>query len=307
MKNVAIAICMLASGFLMAQANLPIENYDWALANKLSKEVQNKSLGVPVYSMVQPYYFEVTDQATTSLVFPSKIVAIDRGSDQILSKKVEGVENVLKVKAGKAFEKPTNLTVITDDGKIYAFSIAYQYLSTHYVIDMRKVQDAGSYYNGSTYKERAKFESTGMNGEEIKNLSRQILSGNARTIETEKESNVILQIKQIFVKDDIVFIPVQIINKGDLNYDIDLIKFFVKDKKRTKRTINQTLELSPVYVFNETDKVQKNDGWTQVFAFNKFTINRKKKLDIVVYEENGGRNITATLKFRDIDKAKFID
>lgn len=275
--------------------------FDKKAAEKYRKQALNTSLPVPTYATVRPYYVEISEETTTSLVFPSKIVAIDRGSDQILSKKVEGVENVLKVKAGKPFEKPSNLTVISDNGKIYSFTIVYKMLNDEYVIDMRKVQ------NGSTRKDGVKFESTGMNGKEIERLSKRILKKNFKTIEREKEGNILLKVKEIFVKDDIIFVPVQIINKGELDYDIDLVKFLVREKKSRKRTANQTLEMKPVYVFNETNQVKKAKATTQVFAFNKFTINRKKKLDIVVYEENGGRNMTATLKFRDINKAEFID
>lgn len=45
-----------------------------------------------------------------------------------------------------------------------------------------------------------------------------------------------------------------------------------------KRTVKQVMEINPVYVYNDTDVVEKRSAKTQVFAFNKFTINSDKIL-----------------------------
>lgn len=277
---------------------------------RMREKAERTSLNVPSNATITPYYIEITNDATTSLVFPSKVVAIDRGTNTIVSKKVDGVENVLKIKAGNPFTKPSNLTVITEDGKIYAFSVAYQLMSNYHVIDMRKVNMENSYgakkVGSNVTTRQVKFESTGMNSKEIKDISNSILMQRSTEIKSDKEFNIRLSIKKVFVKNDIIFIPIQILNQGDLNYDIDLVKFLIKDKKNKKRTAQQVLELDPVFVFNEKETVEKGRANTQVFAFSKFTINKNKKLDIVVYEENGGRNVKCTLNFKDISNAEYV-
>src|SRR5690349_15869235 len=68
---------------------------------------------------------EVSFNKTTSIVFPFSITSVDRGSPDILAQKVNGVENVLQLKAGQKDFKETNLTVITADGKLHHFTVNY--------------------------------------------------------------------------------------------------------------------------------------------------------------------------------------
>ncbi len=94
------------------------------------------SIHLSLWAAAQPYEIPEVDLAsdkatnkvikldvcyskTTHIVFPSAIVSIDRGSGNILVEKADGVENVLKVKAGtKGFDE-TSLAVITSGNKLY--------------------------------------------------------------------------------------------------------------------------------------------------------------------------------------------
>lgn len=283
--------------------------------NRVSREMAlYGTRDVPNRAYIEPLLVRITHDVTVSIIFPAKIKTIDRGVDLIQSKKVDGVENVLKLKAEKPFDRPSNLTVITEDGQIYVYTVVYEVFTTDYAIDMKRVATAGNGTPAIDHVPRADldqnritFEGSGMNSEEIAQLSDKILSTNFKIIDKEKEANISMVIKKIFVKDDIIFIPVQIINKGDLNYDIELVKFFAEDKKEMKRTVKQVLEMEPVYVHNQTGTIEKDRIKTQVFAFNKFTISKDKHFKIVLYEKNGGRNITCTIRYRDINKAQYID
>src|SRR5690349_19985421 len=68
---------------------------------------------------------EVTDNKTSSIVFPVSITSVDRGSRDVLAQKVKGVTNVLHVKAGRQGFSDTNLTVIASDGRIHHFFVRY--------------------------------------------------------------------------------------------------------------------------------------------------------------------------------------
>src|SRR5688500_17986985 len=68
---------------------------------------------------------EISFNKTTSIVFPFGITSVDRGSRNILAQKVNGVENVLQLKAAQKNFPETNLTVITGDGKLHHFTVNY--------------------------------------------------------------------------------------------------------------------------------------------------------------------------------------
>lgn len=255
------------------------------------KEISNNAI-------LTPYVVEVSHNLTTTIIFPKEIVSVDRGSSGLLAKKVDQVTNILKIKAeNEAFES-TNLTIITEDGKVYSFYVEYNPDTFQYVID---------FTDPSKVEQKAKFNKPGMDSDELLKAATKVLRSNNKTVAKETADNVTFTLNQIFVKNDIMYFPLRIKNDGEFSYDIDFIKFLVLDKKQRKRTAQQTLELEPLTVFfAEEDNVPAGQTKTLVYAFDKFTINKDKKLQVSLFEENGGRNVMTEIKYGDINRAKYL-
>jgi hypothetical protein len=67
----------------------------------------------------------ITTDKTTSLVFPFAIKHVDRGTSSVLAQQVKEAPEILLVKAAVKDFTETNLSVVTDDGSVYAFTITY--------------------------------------------------------------------------------------------------------------------------------------------------------------------------------------
>ena len=66
--------------------------------------------------MIPPHALEVAFNKTTHVIFPSEIVYVDLGDENLVAGLADGAKNVLRVKSAvKSFKSETNLTVITDD------------------------------------------------------------------------------------------------------------------------------------------------------------------------------------------------
>lgn len=115
-----------------------------------------------------------------------------------------------------------------------------------------------------------------------------------------------LTLQEVYIRNDILYFRSHIRNRSSINYDIKSLKLFIRDKKRMKRTSSQELELIPVYVGNETANINAFASATMVYAVRKFTIPDGKTLHINLFEENGGRNLSLTIKNRHILKAKLL-
>src|SRR5690606_41694001 len=61
----------------------------------------------------------------TTLFRSMPILSVDLGSIDLLAQKASGVQNVLQVKAASKELTQTNLTVITQDGKLHSFLASY--------------------------------------------------------------------------------------------------------------------------------------------------------------------------------------
>ena len=77
-------------------------------------------------SEITPRQVEVSFNKTTHLIFPAPVQYVDLGSTDIIADKAAGAANVVRLKAAvRDFQAETNLTVITADGRFYAFDVRY--------------------------------------------------------------------------------------------------------------------------------------------------------------------------------------
>jgi len=107
------------------------------------------------------------------------------------------------------------------------------------------------------------------------------------------------QINNVYTVDDYVFVDVTYNNSTNLKYDIDEFRFKVDDKRITKATNVQSIELKPAYQLYE--KTAFKHKYRNVFAFKKFTFPDNKILTIELSEKQiSGRVITLQLDYSDV-------
>ena len=67
------------------------------------------------------YNIEITNNKTTHIIFPSKVVYLDVGNQSVIVDKADNIENIIRVKATDIFTEETTITVIDDTGGYYSF------------------------------------------------------------------------------------------------------------------------------------------------------------------------------------------
>ena len=108
-----------------------------------------------------------------------------------------------------------------------------------------------------------------------------------------------MQINNVYVVNDYIFLDMTFLNSSNLGYDIDAIKFSVEDKKIYKATNNQSIALDPV--FKLYDQKQFKKSYRNIYVFKKFTYPNSKVMKIRLLEEQlSGRAIEMTVKYSDI-------
>jgi conjugative transposon TraN protein len=123
----------------------------------------------------------------------------------------------------------------------------------------------------------------------------------------EQKSDITLALLGMYSQDDVFFFPLRLANASNIGYDIDFIKFYVRDKKVAKRTALQESELTPVFVYNARQTAIPGPGsLNQVYALRKFTIPDDKNLVVELFEKGGGRQLSLVVTNRAILKARKI-
>lgn len=251
-------------------------------------------------SKIEPYALQVGYDKTTILIFPAAISegGIDRGNEGIIAKTAPGVGNILKVKANKKGFVQTNLTVITSDGKVYPFTVDYAENPPDAPIDMGKQK--------LEEKQLASFSGRKLNTEQISDLCKEVAGKEAFLHQKTKSFKIKLQLEGIYICEDVMFYQFSLQNKSAIDYDIDFSRFYVRDKKRIKRTAEQEQEIKPLQIYyeNGTKSTPGKNSQILVIAFSKFTIADHKDFVIQLFEKQGDRNLELKINGNNIVKAR---
>lgn len=242
---------------------------------------------------------EVSNLKTTSIIFPSKITSIDIGSQSVLAQRVKGTENVLQVKAGINSFEETNLTVITESGRLHQFDVRFCAApkSCYFVVDEHGNIDPAT----SIVFEDA--ETTQFYQDAFR-----IIRGNTNIQKSKAKSNKIeLSLSEIYVKKDKLFFPLSMVNESFIPFEIESVRFFIKDRKQAKKTAVQEVELIPLKISNGVREVKENGSMNAIWVLDKFNIPKTKELIIQVSEKNGSRNIQLKIRSKAFQKAKLLE
>lgn len=251
---------------------------------------------VTATKIIKDYPLQVTWHRTTVLVFPAPIQDADRGDSYILAEQAAGVENVLKVKAGERGFEPSNLHVITKDGKVYAFNVTYADDPQHYTIDV-----AGKYPHAPVT-----FDGISLNSRQLELASATIMGIPPFIKKVGKSKHGMeLSLDGIFVKEDVLFFRYTLKNSTKIGYDSMVPRFYIKDKKRAKRTAVQQTSVEPVYI-NNYGKPEDESGQSIIVAFPKFTIAESKYFISEIMEQGGDRNLETKIDQKKLLKAKSL-
>lgn len=225
----------------------------------------------------------ISDAHTTSLLFPYPIISVDRGSRDILAQKPKSVENLLQVKAAQQCFTASNLTIVTSDGKLYNFRVSYTPEPLSYAYDFSR---------GGT---KSAAIPNDKNDARISALASRAYHDRSRIAISEEAYDITLTITGIYVADDYLFYRVLVKNESSISYDIDQLRFFVRDQRRSRRTASQEVELTPVSMWPPVEKVPAQGLKSFVVVFPKFTIPDKKNLYLQLTERSGGRHLQMKL------------
>lgn len=229
---------------------------------------------------------------TTSIVFPYAVKSVDRGSQDILVQKAKGVENILLLKAGRQNFTQTNLTVVTADGKLYSYVINFDEICP--TLNFTEVLN-------SNFDKDVLFSAENENQREIQQYSQLALSKKKKVSGLGvSRFSVQLRVNGIFIHQDVMYFRLLLGNNSRINFDVDQLRFFIRDQKKPKRTASQELEIVPLFKTSDITKISDHSQLTIVFAIPKFTIPEKKLFTLQLIERNGGRHLDLNIKNSDL-------
>jgi hypothetical protein len=140
-------------------------------------------------------------------------------------------------------------------------------------------------------------------------IGKQLAAGKrSDVVDRKKTGGVKAWVNKLSLADNHVFFRLDIRNKSHLPYDVDFIRFYIRDLKTVARMATHEQEIVPVFssLKKHTTILTKQQS-VKVFAFRRFSLSEDQALNIEVYERNGNRHLYLQIRQKDLDDLHAIN
>jgi Domain of unknown function (DUF4138) len=140
-------------------------------------------------------------------------------------------------------------------------------------------------------------------------IGNQLASGKrSDVVDRKKIGGVKAWVNKLSLANNKVFFRLDIRNRSNLPYDVDFIRFYIRDLKTVARMATHEQEIVPIYSnLNKHTTIFKSKEIAKVFGFHRFSLSDDQALNIELYERNGNRHLYLQIKQKDLDDLETIN
>ncbi len=260
----------------------------------------------PEIRITQLPELDMGEGVNVHIISPEPIQFVDLSSDFLVGDLP--AENIARIKINPApkdsiSSKQFNKKIMKSSEEVGVVTVVGQSFMAQYRVLFRTGDRINVQTNIQIQPEDMQpleFPKQAFSNTELNRFSKNIIEKGYKTpLRTVNDLKLSLQLNNVYVVGDYIFLDINIANKSNLSYQIDDIKFSVEDKKIYKATNNQSIEMKPIYRFQSQKGFKKN--YRNIYVFKKFTYPNSKILKIRFVEEQlSGRTIEMGIKYSDI-------
>lgn len=247
---------------------------------------------------VEMEWLTVNENVTTIVTASEPVKMVDLSTDKIAGD--QPIENTVRLKPKEASKDGDILAIVT--------IVTERYRTQYGLVYTSKMSEA------VTDKEILPVERTAyahpsvtMSQEEMYRHARRIWNSPARFRDVScKGHGMRMRLNNIYTCGDYFFIDFSVSNRTNIRFDIDEIRLKLTDKKITKATNSQSIELKPEMMLEKAASFSK--GYRNVIAVKKLTFPDEKVLTIEMSEDQiSGRTMKLEIDYEDVLSADSFD
>ena len=231
----------------------------------------------------------VNEKVTTVITASEPILFVDISTDKVVGD--QPMENTVRLKPKEAGHEDGEVlcivTIVTERYRTQ-YALLYTTRMKEAVTDKEiQLHERNAYNNPSV----------SMSTADMTAYARQIWNSPAlfRNVAT-KQHRMVMRLNNIYSVGEYFFIDFSIDNKTNIRFDIDEIRIKLADKKLSKATNAQIIELTPALVLEQASSFKH--GYRNVIVLKKPTFPNDKSLSIEVTEKQiSGRNISLDIEY----------
>lgn len=244
---------------------------------------------------------EITMDSTSSLhiISPEPIRYVDISSHAVAGDLPE--ENVLRLKwvpdsTGNHSLAGNNLGVITVIGQTF---IAQYQLQSANATPGNKLAAS---YDILPQHIRPLHLPVEISTPELRSHALSLLAMRTPAIREAKQYGISAELNHVYTLGDLILLDITYHNSTNLAYDIDELRFKIEDKKITKATNVQSVEIRPIWQLYPIGSFKRS--YRNIYVLKKATFPASKILSVELSEKQiSGRTVTLKIRYRDILEA----
>ena len=284
MKSILLTLSLLVSGLISINAT-PFTSSPLALDGAALTR-----------TIVRPALY-VNETITTHLVMPENIKLVDLSTDKIAGNQC--ADNIVRLKPSSAMENQQFIGTVTLVGE--------RNIALYDLLYTKNPKEAATlYYVPTQHLSAYQNPSVKMSSKEIEQYAWAIFCSNRKFYNIKSKAyGVSMRVNNIYSVGDYFFIDFSLHNHTNVKYDIEELRVKLMDKKETKATNSQTIELTPEYLLFDTKTFKKD--YRNVLVLKKLTFPEEKILLIEIYESQiSGRTLQIPISYEDVLHADAI-
>lgn len=234
----------------------------------------------------------VNEQVTTVITASEPIRFVDISTDKVAGD--QPINNTIRLKPKEAGHADGDIlaivTIVTERYRTQ-YGPIYTTRMNEAVSDKEiQLQERQAYNNPAVT----------MSTEAMYNYARTIWNSPAKFRDVSiKQHRMVMRLNNIYSVGDYFFIDFSITNKTNIRFDIDELRVKLADKKVSKATNNQIIELQPELVLEQAKSF--HHGYRNVLVIKKLTFPNDKILTIELSEKQiSGRTIHLNIDYEDV-------
>ena len=234
----------------------------------------------------------VNEQVTTVITASEPVRLVDISTDNVAGD--QPIDNVIRLKPKEAGH---------EDGEVLAIVtiVTERYRTQYALLYTTRMQEAVT-DKEIQLRERNAYDNpaVSMSTVDMNRFARRIWNSPAKYRNVaSKAHRMVMRLNNIYSVGDYFFIDFSIDNKTNIRFDIDEIRVKLADKKVSKATNTQVVELSPALVLEQSKSFRH--GYRNVIVLKKMTFPNGKVLSIEMTEKQiSGRNISLNIDYEDV-------
>ena len=234
----------------------------------------------------------VNEQVTTVITASEPIRFVDISTDMVAGD--QPINNTVRLKPKEAgHEDGEVLAIVTIVTERYRTQYALVYttrLTEAVTSKVVELSERTPYHNPAV----------SMSTEDMYRYARQIWTSPARFRNvSSKKHRMTMRLNNIYSAGDYFFLDFSVDNRTNIRFDIDEVRLKLSDKKVSKATNSQVMELKPELVLEQSRSFLH--GYRNVIVVKKLTFPNDKVLTVELTEKQiSGRTISVNIDYEDV-------